>query len=337
VDVVIAPHAAGSTMNDHGTTSGQMTSEAFRALSIDDKLDWLAEHGEPADPRSGTDTRSLIRRFPHLADVVLSDVTIPGPAGRTLAARAYVDPTAEPSGAGLVWAHGGAFLGGHLDMPEANWVSLELAASGVPVLSIDYTKCLRGVHYPVPSDDVMSAWEYAVREAETLLGGDAHSLYLGGASAGATLAASAVRRGSARPGMEPAGLVLVYPALHPNSFQPTQSLETVDDRTLEISINYAGSRAALKNPDAFPGLGDGTGFPDTMIVACEFDAMRPSAEQFHATLLEAGVNSHYRLELDSDHGHIDEPTHPGAVRTIAAIKDWIAGHPRLTTLGPTAA
>ena len=35
-------------------------------------------------------------------------------------------------------------------MLEAHWVSLALAARGFGVLSLDYRKALRGVHYPVP-------------------------------------------------------------------------------------------------------------------------------------------------------------------------------------------
>ena len=48
-------------------------------------------------------------------------------------------------------------IGGHLDIPESNWVAHELASRGIPVLSVDYTKCLGGVHYPVPVDEAACA------------------------------------------------------------------------------------------------------------------------------------------------------------------------------------
>lgn len=300
-----------------------VTSTDFRRLTIEQMLNWLETHGEPIDPRPGVDTGSLRRRFPHVAEVQVTDVTVPGPHGRALPARAYIHPTTHTTGAGLVWAHGGAFFGGHLDMPEANWVALELAAEGVPVLSIDYSKCLGGVHYPAPSDDVLAAWSFALQNSETLLGVKPDRLVLGGASAGATLAASAVRRLSRDVhGNKPAGLVLVYPALHPDSENPDSPIEP-DGNALGISTNYAGSHAALTNPDIFPGMGAGTGFPDTLIIACEFDGMRPSAERFEGVLLEAGVDVSYRLELGSDHGHINEPGHAGALRTIASMVTWI--------------
>ena len=45
-----------------------------------------------------------------------------------------------PAAAGFVWVHGGAFVFGDLDMPEAHEVGLALAARGVPVLSVDPTQ-----------------------------------------------------------------------------------------------------------------------------------------------------------------------------------------------------
>ena len=88
-------------------------------------------------------------------------------------ARLYRDAAAPASGRALVWVHGGAFIGGYLDMPEANWVALELAARGIPVLSVDYVKCLGDVHFPEPTDEVRAAWEHARGHAEELFGVDA--------------------------------------------------------------------------------------------------------------------------------------------------------------------
>ncbi|ANF32531.1 hypothetical protein A0130_13410 [Leifsonia xyli] len=113
----------------------------LRTMPLPDTLAWLREHGEPADPRPGIDTASLRRRFPRLAHVRTRDLVVEAPSGPQ-PARLYRDDTVAPSGAALVWAHGGGFIGGHLDMPESNWVALELAARGIPSLAVDYTKCL---------------------------------------------------------------------------------------------------------------------------------------------------------------------------------------------------
>ena len=49
----------------------------FRRMLIADAVRWLAEHGEPADPRTDIDTASLKRRFPHLAAVETDDIRVP--------------------------------------------------------------------------------------------------------------------------------------------------------------------------------------------------------------------------------------------------------------------
>ena len=100
--------------------------------------------------------------------------------------------TARPT-PGLVWAHGGGFAAGDLDMPEADWVARSLAARGVTVVSVDYRLVGDGCRYPAPSDDVLAAWRWTLAHAEEL-GVDPDRLAIGGASAGANLVAGAVLR-----------------------------------------------------------------------------------------------------------------------------------------------
>ena len=75
------------------------------------------------------------------------------------------------------------FIGGDLDMLEAHWVSLALAARGSGVLSLDYRKALRGVHYPVPSDDILAGWPWATTHADEL-GVQPDDLHLGAPAPG---------------------------------------------------------------------------------------------------------------------------------------------------------
>jgi acetyl esterase/lipase len=108
--------------------------------------------------------------------------------------RVYpADASAATPTPGLVWAHGGGFAGGDLDMPEADWVSRSLAERGVTVVSVDYRLAGDGCRYPVPSDDVLAAWRWTVEHVDEL-GIDPERLAIGGASAGANLAAGAVLR-----------------------------------------------------------------------------------------------------------------------------------------------
>jgi acetyl esterase/lipase len=293
----------------------------FRRMPIPEAIRWLAEHGEPADPRPDIDTASLVRRFPHLAGVATFDDVVVGPHG-PVPIRLYRDASAAPTGRALVWVHGGGFIGGYLDMPESNWVSLELAARGIPVVAVDYTKCLGDVHYPVPSDDVLAAWRLVRNAAGELLGVPPASVLLGGASAGATLTAGAVTRLRDASEPLPGGLVLVYPVVHPNGSAASAEPDPASPHG-QLALNFAGSTDALADPQAFAGLGNGQGFPPTLIVVCEGDELRPSGEAFAATLEQAGVDVVLHLEPGASHGHINEPSDPTAARTIAAITDWL--------------
>lgn len=293
----------------------------FRRLPFAEALVWLAENGEPADPRADIDTASLERRFPRLVGVVTEDVEFAGPHG-PIPARAYRAPAAAATGRGLVWVHGGAFIGGNLDMPESNWVARELASRGIPVLSVDYTKCLRDVHYPVPVDEIVAAWEHARAQSESLLGVPAESLALGGASAGGTLTAGATTDLVASGAVLPSSLVLVYPALHPNGPAASTELDPSSPHA-QIALNYAGSTEALLDPRAFAGVGTGGGFPPTLIVVCEADELRPSGEAFASTLEKAGVPVSLYTEAGAAHGHINNPGDEGALLTIAAIARWL--------------
>ena len=84
--------------------------------------------------------------------------TVPGPHG-PVPVRIYTPPSRPGTDrAALVWVHGGAFLGGDLDMREADGVAREICArAGAVVVSVDYRLCHGGVTYPVPHDDVVAA------------------------------------------------------------------------------------------------------------------------------------------------------------------------------------
>ena len=65
----------------------------------------------------------------------VTDDTLDGPHG-PLRVRLY--RPASAAGVGLVWAHGGGFAAGDLDMPEADGVARGLAERGITVVSVDY-------------------------------------------------------------------------------------------------------------------------------------------------------------------------------------------------------
>ena len=210
-------------------------------------------------------------------------------------------PLLEPGGAALVWLHGGAFMFGTLEMPEADQVGRRLSAAGVTVISVDYTLApldalevlappdpdanfpspeqLRAeaeaagprARFPVASLQIVDAFDWAVQNARGY-GADPERVALGGASAGANLSAGAAMRLRDRGTTLPSLLALVYPSLHDGILEPNDELK----RLLEgvppfriftpeardaINRNYLPDRQTTRTGMHFPAATISPGFP----------------------------------------------------------------------------
>ncbi|WP_416968728.1 alpha/beta hydrolase fold domain-containing protein [Streptomyces sp. 4F14] len=235
--------------------------------------------------------------------VQVEDRTVPGPHG-DIPVRVYTP--ADPRRT-LLWLHGGGFMGGDLDMPEAHLVSAELASrAGASVVSVGYRLAVDGVRYPVPVDDAHAAWRWLT---QTYDGPTA----LGGASAGAALALSTALR--AREDSCPDALLLAYPFVH----FPTPAL---DDETAAVMWelppllrfttasmehmvrNYVGRLTALP-AEALPGAADLTGLPATAVLLSEYDDLRPSGDLLALQLEETGVPVRTYRAAGMLHGHLN--------------------------------
>lgn len=280
--------------------------------------------GAPLAWGPGGDPASVLAAFPALSVIDVEPVEIESDQG-VVSARHY--KPVIPVKARFMWVHGGAFIAGDLDMPESHWVSLVLAAEGIEVLAVDYRKAIGEVQFPAPSDDVLAAWRWATGH----LGSD---VQLGGASAGANLVAGITTRLRDAGEPLPSSLVLVYPLVHSELSSPSAELAaaTADlpselrfepDAVLELNRNYAGNN--MNDSHAFPGDGDGSGFPDVYILNAENDVLRASGEQFAAQLETSGVRVENEFEPGARHGHLNEPGDPGALRSLARITSWLVG------------
>ena len=276
------------------------------------------------------DTATIVDHYPELAAVAVRDITIPGPHG-DVPARLYRRP-ASVADAALVWVHGGGFIAGDLDMPESHWVGLALAAVGLPVLAVDYRKCLHGVHYPIPSDDVLAAWRWALQHASDL-GTTAERLHLGGASAGGALVAGVTKRLRDGAGPMPASVVLVYPLVHaelpPLSEELAAATAGLTENAFppkvvrELNEWFAGTEAALADPYVFAGTGDVSGQPPVYVLNSEADHLRASGEAYAAQLEAAGGRVRVELEPGSQHGHLNAPFEPVGERSMGRIIEWL--------------
>jgi acetyl esterase/lipase len=271
--------------------------------------------------------------------------TIDGPHG-PLRVRVYRPDGPTAPSAGLVWAHGGAFAFGDLDMPEADWVSRGVADAGIPVVSVDYqlaattylaghlgVEAREGVGFPVASEEVGAAFEWAV--GRTGWGVPADRWSLGGASAGANLCAGAALRLRDEGRPQPRSLVLAYPLVHPEL--PPHRAELAEkvaalppearfhpETIAAINLNYVGDESYLVSPYAFPGTHDLHGLPPTFILNSDADDLRSSGEVFAAELAAAGVDLLMIRENDTRHGHLNEPDNPGAALSLRRMVAWLA-------------
>jgi len=165
----------------------------------------------PADPR--------VRRV---------DAVIPGIDGRPDVSVRWYRPAAEmatdaagalPSLPCLLWLHGGGYIMGTLDENDDRLDRMVIEL-GCTVVSVDWR--LAPEHpYPEGLDDAETVWR-RITEDPTSFGVDADRSVVGGASAGAGLAAALCLRLREIGGPQPALQLLIYPML--------------DDRELTASI-----------------------------------------------------------------------------------------------------
>lgn len=264
-----------------------------------------------------------------------------------------VYPAREPNGTGLVWAHGGAFAFGDIDMPESDWVAAQLAARGTTVVSVDYrlapvpegwdaaAPARAGHHYPAASDDMLAAWAWTVENADRLRI-DRDRLALGGTSAGGNLAAGATLRLIERSATPlPALVLLAYPTLLAVQPTPQAALRAALDAQPEADRfgpdavrvmyeNYLGGAVEDAPLGAIPGLacpGDLVRFPPTLIVNGDVDELRVSGEAFAASLRAAGRPVDVVTEPGTEHGHLNRPHEDAASVTIQRFATRLAALP----------
>ncbi|MGC3994688.1 MAG: alpha/beta hydrolase [Propionicimonas sp.] len=252
---------------------------------------------------------------PEPTSATTEDRELPGPHG-PIPVRIYRPAAGEPSGVGLVWYHGGAFIGGDLDMPEADLVARGLVTrTGGVVVSVFYRLCRDGVHHPVPHDDAYAAYRWT-RDHAAELGIEAARLAVGGASAGGCLASTVALHGR-DDGVPPVRALLAYPVAHGVIPEPSPALAALlpgipvvlrfpPEATTGLNGNYLGSDPAAADGYAFAGHAtDLRDYPPTYIENCEFDDLRASGESFARQLADAGVEVTVTTAAGLPHGHLN--------------------------------
>jgi acetyl esterase/lipase len=308
-------------------------------------LDGIASLQEAmADPEKDRRVRAFME--PPLdppAVVPTRDLAVEGPHG-PVPVRVYGDPADPGAGTGrpaLLWIHGGAFMFGDLDMPEADWTAREVCArTGAVVVSVDYRLAVGGVHHPVPLDDCVAATRW-LRDSAAELGVDPDRITVGGGSAGGNLAVAAVLRIRDEDGWLPAALLPVYPVLHPALPEPSPEVAALLDEvppalrftpqgTAGINANYLGGQAA--DGYSFPALAELSGLAPTVLVTAEYDDLRTTGEAFVELLRAAGVDVRHVQADGMLHGFLNlSPTLEPVDAVLDLMSELVATS---TTLAP---
>jgi acetyl esterase/lipase len=260
--------------------------------------------------------------------------------GGAIPVRDYL-PDTESDGAAFLWVHGGGFIGGGLDQKESDAPARYLAARGRRVRTIDY-RLVTGVHLfrepdlrPQPNR-FPAALHDVVDVAADLAAVTGRPITMGGASAGANLAAGATMFIRDEGAVGPVTLVLMYGAFHstvPESQEVEQALRGPLVRWMfnptmvrRIFLGYVGDPALFVPGYAAPGGGDLHGFPPTLSMDAENDRLRASGHAFADELRTAGVDVHEEVVLAARHGFLNAYKKAAFTTSMGTVDNWLRAH-----------
>ena len=235
--------------------------------------------------------------------MTITNVDVPG--GQRV--RIYRPDAALTPSPVLFWIHGGGFVQGAPEQDDRTSIAFAREL-GIVVVSASYR--LAPAHpFPAPLDDVHAALEWVVAQASTL-GIDPGRLAIGGASAGAGLAAGLTLRVRDEGRVHPVFQLLVYPMLDDRTTLRTD----VDETYLRAWIpqnNHFGWKAYL---GAEPGGAtapeyaaparrrDLSGLPPTWIGVGTNDLFHDEDLQYAQRLRDAGVQCDVTVVEGAFHG-----------------------------------
>ncbi len=282
--------------------------------------------------------RAMRRRDIETTDRVAGDAGPP--------VRVYRPAGAPRDLPALVWAHGGGWQFGGLDMPEADSVAQVVAATlPAVVVSVDYRLAPAHPH-PAGLHDVVAAHRWATG-AGADLGLDPGRVALGGASAGAHLcigAAATLRDGG---GPMPAALLLAYPVTdpvrgpYPEDRQPDCPALLWLDRDAVVGL-FAGLVGDVTDPprSAVPADLDLAGLPPTLLTTAECDALTPQVHHFAMRAAAAGVPVTVHDVEGLLHGYLNTvgdsaPADRALLRHAAWLRTALSADPPASNVGIT--
>jgi acetyl esterase len=236
---------------------------------------------------------ALIPTGPPLEIGAVKNLQIAGADGQPMQLRVYV-----PEGAGpfpiMVWAHGGSFIRGTLDLFDAGRRGFTKASNSI-VVAVDQ-RLSPEARFPAPLEDVYAALQWTVGHAQELGGGSQALIGVAGESSGGNLAAAVTFLARDRGGPTLDFQLLIEPIL--DAHCDTASMH-------ELAEGYVLTRQQLlwayqqyapgvdaNDPLLSPLLAkDLRGLPPAVVVTIEYDPARDEGERYAAGLEAAGIRA----------------------------------------------
>lgn len=261
--------------------------------------------------RAGAAARAIAALVPLPATVTVEDRHVPGPTGAPdVRVRLYRTASLPASAPALLWIHGGGMIAGTVEATDA-YCSRIADELGVFVASVDYR--LAPEHpYPAPLEDCYAALRWFASSAADL-GIDPARLAIGGASAGAGLAAGLALLARDRGEIAICYQHLVYPMVDDTNTTPS-SHAILDARVWCRATNLVGWSAYLAGraggedvePYAAPARAtDLSGLPPAYICVGTLDMFMDEDIAYARALLEAGVPVELHVYPGAFHGSVN--------------------------------
>lgn len=225
----------------------------------------------------------------------------------------------------FVFTHGGAYVYG--SGLAGVYEGVLIAVHGkIPVLSIDY-RMPPDHPFPAAQDDVIAVWTALLRER------DATSMALGGTSAGAGLALSAVQRMIADGLPTPSSLLLGSPwADITDNDETLHSMSGIDRILIDYDVLLRPSAELYANGRdmAIPGLsplyGSFEGMPPAYVISGTRDMFLSASARVHREFLRAGNDAELHIFDGISHAEFILPDLPEAREAYEGLGAFLLAH-----------
>ena len=240
-------------------------------------------------------------------DVVHRDQQVPGAAGDPdVTLRIFTPPGARTDRSVIYWIHGGGYMFGSALVSEPR-LERWAAEFDCVIVSVEYRLAPESP-YPGPLDDCYAGLAWTVEHA-TDLGIDPAGVVIGGASAGAGLAAALALLARDRGDIPIAYQLLIYPMIDDRNVTPSSQIDRAPIWPRPANLlgwrAYLGERAGTDDVPAYaaPARADDLqGLPPAWIGVGTLDVFRDEDITYAQRLLQAGVPTELHVYPGAPHG-----------------------------------